>query len=103
LETKDFHIEYGDMGTEGEDCIVADKEGLIKLKSAIDEAIGSGVYFTDLDEFSGIICKKKDYFQDKPAYETSLLGNFFSLLVGGFIFIIFMNGIFSVFSWFVDN
>jgi hypothetical protein len=99
LETKDFHIEYGDMSTEGEDCIVADKEGLIKLKSAIDEAIESGVYFTDLDEFSGIICKKKDTFKNKPVHKASLLEKLYGLFSGLLLITIFFSGIYTILNW----
>jgi len=100
LESKNFHIEieYND-----ETCIVADKEGLIKLKSAIDKAIESGIHFDDLDEFRGIVCKEKDFFQDKPVYEPSLIGNFFSLLIGLLMFIIFISGVTSIFKWFLNN
>ena len=100
MKTKNFHIEieYND-----ETCIVADKEGLIKLKSAIDRAIENSIYFDDLDEFRGVVCKNKDYFQDRPVYEPSLIRNFFSMIVGLLMLVIFISGVTSVFKWFLNN
>ena len=99
MTEKDFYIEYGDMGKESEDCIVADKEGLTKLKYAIDEAIENGTYFTDLDEFSGIICHNKDFFTSKPAYKASLLEKFYGVFSGLLLTTIFFSGIYTIFNW----
>ena len=100
MESTNFHIEieYNDKA-----CIVADREGLTKLKSAIDKAIECGVHLDDLDEFSGIVCREKDSFKDRHIYELSLMGNFFSVLTGLLIMIIFISGVTSVFQWFLNN
>ena len=105
-DKKDFYIEYGDYSTEECDFIVADKEGLLELSKAIDEAIETGISTKNLDMFYGVICHEKDFFvqrENKKNGGTSLLGNFFGLLLMLLLSAIFISGISSVFSWFFKN
>jgi len=99
VEEKKFHIDYGELSTENENFIVADKKGLYELKNAIDEAIETGKSTKKLDMFYGVICHEKEFFEKKEVYKPTILQKTYGYLSGFLLVAIMFSGIYTILKW----
>jgi hypothetical protein len=97
--------EYACLGSdwpEHEDYLIGNKDGFIRLKAAIDEALEKGESKQDPGDFVGVRCLETEFFENGPKKVSK-----WSSLLGGAIVIaiaaIFIIGLITVFSWFGES
>lgn len=93
------HVYHGSEWPEHEDFLVGNKEGLEKLRLAINEALEKGESNIDSGEFIGVRCLETEFFENQPNHVSK-----WSSVIGWSIVIvvitIFIIGLVTVFSWF---
>ena len=103
MESKNnLHVYHGSDWAEHEDYLVGNKEGLEKLKLAIDEALENEVSDIDAGEFIGVKCLSNEFFDgniQSGDTKTEIIG---WLMFAGLLFI-FGTGALTIFKWFIGN
>ena len=74
------HLYHGSEWPEYEDLLVGNRDGLLALKQAIDEALQSGESNTDIGEFLGVRCLEDQFFDSQSRNSTSVSKSSFILI-----------------------
>ena len=93
------HACDGSAWAEHEDFLVGNKEGLVRLQSAISEALEKGESTINSGEFIGVRCLDTEFFESNKT-NVNIFSGFIAWLVMGVVAFIFIMGIKYIFSWF---
>ena len=92
------HAYHGSEWAEHEDFLVGNKEGLVKLRDSISEAIEKGESKIDSGEFIGVRCLETEFFENQTNH-ASKWATFFSFFIVVAVIAVFIVGLVTVFSW----
>lgn len=93
------HARSGDDWEEPDDFLIGDRESLLSLQAAIDEALKEGESTREAGGFLGVRCLPSDFFlkgPDRPSFWSQLMG----WAVGISLMIMFAVGMSTISAWF---
>ena len=87
MKAERAHVYLGSEWPEYEDLLIGNRTGLARLRSAIDEALETGVSEIDVGEFIGVRCLDSEFF-DKNLGNVNTAGSYIGFALIGIAFVV---------------